>query len=231
MKSTTLLIAAAASALLAGVSSASAKIVTVTLTGDSENVFDRNNVFGFGASDTPITDKSFVETFTIDTTADSFPPAPDNRVSFNSIFSSGPPYAVGGSLSIGGSAPFTTLGSDYSSVFTQGDYQILSDDKVSTASNTDNEFYLDLTGLGLPTTVNQSFSMTLTAGEVANNSFEDETSQNELPDAIGNLYPTSITISAAPEPASWALMILGVGMAGGLLRQDRRRRWSAAANA
>ncbi len=33
----------------------------------------------------------------------------------------------------------------------------------------------------------------------------------------------TVTVSAAPEPASWALMIVGVATAGGMLRFGRRR--------
>lgn len=44
---------------------------------------------------------------------------------------------------------------------------------------------------------------------------------------IGSLKSTSVTIAAlaggVPEPATWALMILGFGAVGGVLRQQRRK--------
>jgi hypothetical protein len=42
--------------------------------------------------------------------------------------------------------------------------------------------------------------------------------------ANGTLRPTGITVgpqAAVPEPASWALMISGFGLAGGILRRRR----------
>ena len=42
----------------------------------------------------------------------------------------------------------------------------------------------------------------------------------------------SITVDGTvpvPEPQSWALLLAGVGLAGGAVRQDRRRRLAATA--
>ncbi len=44
---------------------------------------------------------------------------------------------------------------------------------------------------------------------------------------FGELHPTSVTIaplaSAVPEPATWALTILGFGLMGGVMRRQRRK--------
>jgi hypothetical protein len=39
----------------------------------------------------------------------------------------------------------------------------------------------------------------------------------------------TLTVSTAPEPAAWALMIAGVGLVGGALRLGRRQGWSLSA--
>jgi hypothetical protein len=45
--------------------------------------------------------------------------------------------------------------------------------------------------------------------------------------AAGNFLPTSVTIAplaaAVPEPATWALTILGFGLVGGVMRRQRRK--------
>ena len=43
-------------------------------------------------------------------------------------------------------------------------------------------------------------------------------------DGEGTLTITNSTVSAAPEPSAWILMIIGVGLAGAGLRFGRRRR-------
>ena len=50
---------------------ASATIITTTLTGNSENIQDNANVFGFGTGQN-LSNKDFVETFYTDTSAINF---------------------------------------------------------------------------------------------------------------------------------------------------------------
>jgi hypothetical protein len=42
-------------------------------------------------------------------------------------------------------------------------------------------------------------------------------------DATGATHSASVTFDAVPEPATWGMMILGFGLAGGALRASRRR--------
>ena len=206
-------------ALLLAASPASAKLITVTLTGNMETIHDNADVFGFGAHQV-LTDKSFVETFLVDTSAvDPFGPQTSTGVSSNSIFGGSPPYAVGATLTINGKT-FSTVGSNYSSIYTTADYQILSNDQVN--SSFDNNVYVDLTGAGLPATVDQPTKIALAPGQAVNVSFIDNNSKGDLSDAIGNLNPTQLTVtvaSAAPEPAAWSLMTLGFGLLGAALRR------------
>ncbi|WP_226895905.1 MULTISPECIES: PEPxxWA-CTERM sorting domain-containing protein [Sphingosinicellaceae] len=191
----------------------------MTLTGNAENISDNADVFGYG-TDQRLTDKSFVETFIVNTSAvNAFGPQTSTGVSSNSIFGGSPPYAVGGTLTINGRS-FSTAGSNYSSLYTMGDYQILSNDMVRGSG--DNNFYVDLTGAGFPATVDQPISLALAAGQAANVSFIDNNSGGEISAAIGNLYPTQLTVSVAaavPEPSIWGAMILGFGMVGASIRR------------
>lgn len=217
-----LLAGAALGTLFLAATPAAAKLITVTLTGTSEKISDRDNVFGFGTNQ-QLTDKSFVETFVVNTAAvNAFGPQTSTGVSSNSIFGGSPPYAVGATLTINGHS-FSTIGSNYSSLYTTGDYQILSNDMVN--RQVDNNFYVDLTGAGLPTTVDQPISLTLAPGQAANVSFIDNAGGGNVSAAIGNLFPTQLTVSVAavPEPAMWATMMLGFALIGGVLRRRAAR--------
>lgn len=214
---------AIAAAVTLAATPAPATLITVTLTGDSEDISDNADVFGFGANQR-LTDKAFVETFLVNSEAvNAFGPQTDTGISSNSIFGGSPPYAVAASLTINGRS-FSTIGSNYGSLFTVGDYQLLSDDKVN--SSVDNLFYVDLTGAGLPATVYQPVDMALSRAQVANVSFVDNNGQGFFSDAIGNLFPSHLAITqsaaaAVPEPISWALSVIGFGLIGGMSRRRR----------
>ena len=202
-------------AIAMAASAASAGIVRITLTGTSESIHDNANVFGLGAG--TLTNEAFVETFIADTAVN--PNGSDTGIYSNSIFDAAPPFAVGGTLTINGHS-FAVAGSNYSGLYTTGDYQILTDDAVGTTRD-DNSFYVDLTGAGLPQTISQPFSTILTAAQVANVSFGDASSGGSQYDAIGNLYPTRLTVEAVPEPAGWALLVAGFGLVGAIARRGR----------
>ncbi len=212
---------AALGALLLAAAPASAKIITVTLSGTSENITDNANVFGYGPGQ-HLTDKSFVETFLVNTSAvNAFGPQTSTSVSSNSVFGGSPPYAVGATLTINGKT-FSTIGSNYSALQTTGDYQILSNDMVN--RSVDNNFYVDLTGAGLPATVDQPITLALAPGQAVNVSFIDNNGGGDVSAAIGNLFPTQLTVSvgaagAVPEPAMWAMMLAGFGLIGGAMRR------------
>lgn len=218
-----------AAALLPGLAPASAKIITVTLKGTSENVNDNANVFGQGIG--TLTNLPFIATFQINTAVgvDAY-----GGYSTNSIFNANPPFAVSGSLSIGGSAPFTVAGSNYSGAHetvstnpffgtTTVDYNLLTDDSVGL--RLDNQLYVDLSGADLPTSLTQPITLALNPNDFNSVTFTDEVSGGFLPDAIGNLNPTSLTVSVAgavPEPATWLSMLLGFALLGAGLRRRRR---------
>lgn len=221
------LLAATAAALgVLAASAAPAEIITAKLGGTTENISDRSDFFGLGIG--TITDQPFLQTFTVNTGGGNVLNTPTG-VSYNSIFGPlGPPYAVSGSLTINGRT-FTTRGSDFSSAFSQGDFQILSDDAVD-GTRADSSFYLDVTGAGLPQTVVDPYFATLGGATYAfsdfvidnRNAATDPTAPSEV---IGSLNPaylsiTSIT-SAAPEPGAWALMMTGVALAGAALRRRK----------
>ena len=235
-------VASIAALFLLSASQAWAEIVTVTLKGATENINDFGDVFGLGAeavgSPANITDQPFVETLTLNTTQGNVLDTPTG-VSYDSLSffpALGPPYAVAASLEINGHT-LSVAGSNYSSLFADpGYYSALSDDAVPMGVRDDNQVSLEITsnaGAPLPTTVSQAFTASLNpaAYDVAD-TFTDETSRGEYPDAIGSLDPTEITIapaSATPEPSVWMLMLAGVGLAGGALRLRRPRFLSAAA--
>jgi hypothetical protein len=224
--------AIAAAALLIGASTASAAIYEITLTGDTESINDFDNVFGLGGetvgSAANITNQPFVETFYLNT-AGGNAASSSTFVSFDNIFGTSPPYALGATLEINGQT-FSTLGGNYSYLAIEGaDYYGESNDVVATDPNENNDISFDIhsnTGAPLPTTVTQTFSAALNSTDYeVLDSFSDSNAGGEYFTAAGNLYPTEITISevsAAPEPASWLLMIAGVGGVGLVLRRTKK---------
>ena len=217
---TKLIVAASLLAALVSGTAASAGLVRVTLTGSTENIRDNADVFHLGGNSMApaiITDQAFVETFLVDTSVN--PNGSGTGVSSNSIFDAAPPFAVAGALTINGRT-FATAGSNYSGAYIAGDYQILSDDAVGRTRD-DNDFYLDLTGAGLPATLSQPIRLTLAAGQVGSNTFIDASSGGTYADAIGSLTPTSFSVAAVPEPAAWTLLIAGFGMIGATVRSRR----------
>ena len=221
-----LLAASAAALSLLAASAAPAEIITAKLGGTTESINDRTDFFGLGIG--TITDQPFLQSFTIDTGGGNVLNTPIG-LSYNSIFDPmGPPYAVSGSLTINGRT-FTTQGSEFSSAFSQGDFQILSDDAV-VGTRADNSFYLDVTGAGLPQTVVDPYFATLGGATYAfsdfiienRNAATDPTAPSEV---IGSLSPAYLSItpitSAAPEPGTWALMMTGVALAGAALRRRK----------
>ena len=77
-----------------------------------------------------------------------------------------------------------------------------------------------------PASVNNVFSYTLQPGEIGSGEFSfhrrhDTTGDLDPNRAYAFLRPTSVTVAWVPEPGAWALMIVGFGMTGGLLRARR----------
>jgi hypothetical protein len=68
-------------------------------------------------------------------------------------------------------------------------------------------------------------SYTTQSGDVVSGSFRFSAPHGSS--ASGYLRPTSVTIAAlasgVPEPATWALTILGFGLVGGVMRRQRRK--------
>jgi hypothetical protein len=62
----------------------------------------------------------------------------------------------------------------------------------------------------------------------ANTASELLTFTNTIGGGNGGLFIDNVSVSAVPEPASWALMMLGVFGLGGLLRTQRRKQGFAA---
>lgn len=217
-----------AAALLVAAAPATSSIITVTLSGNSENVNDNANVFGQGAG--TLTDLPFVLTFLINTDVgvDS-----SGGYSSNSIFGANPPFAVSGSLSINGSTPFIVAGSNYSGAHdtvttstnpffttTTIDYDLITDD--STGVRLDNQLSASLSGGNLPTSLTQPITLALTSSNSDYVTFTKEVPGSTLPAAIGNLFPTLLTVSvpgAVPEPETWLTMICGFGAIGASLRR------------
>ena len=192
---------------------ASAAAYLVKLTGTVENVNDSSGVFGAAGA---ITAAPFTAVFTIDTYGGTLLNTPTGIAS-NSLFDAKPPFAVGGSITIGGRT-FDTLGDNYSSVYltgtrAAGSYQITTVDAPGSASNLSIDLEID--GAGLPATVTSPVRLDLTQPGItfAQIGFIDanvDTGAN----AAGTLTPTSLSITV-PEPSALALVGLGfVGLAG-----------------
>jgi hypothetical protein len=242
-----LMAAAVVGALLAGASSASATMLKITFTGDSESINDFQNVFGLGAEavgdNANITNAAFVETFYLNTDGANAANGP-TFVSNSPFFGVNPPYVLGASLTINGHT-FSTLGSNGSYLaitsstnpftnVTTGDYYGDSNDVVPNAPRSNNDISFDIhsnAGAPLPSTVTQPITLRLNSTDYEIfDSFGDGNSGGEFFDAAGTLAPDLLTItpvSAAPEPAAWTLMIAGVAVLGAALR--RRGGWSASA--
>ncbi len=216
-----------AAAMVSFSTAALADETILTLTGNSEHI-NVYNVPEFGyAPGSVITDAPFVETITIDPAGGGVIASP-NAVASNSIVSS-VCCAVSVSLTIDNQT-FQVAGTDYSGAYAGigQDLQALSYDPVD--SRVDNGFYLDITGAGAPTSLATALPTTAVSEtygapiDVFNDSFSDNASLSALSDASGNLYPSQLTISVVPEPATWALFILGAAMTGAVARGLRASR-------
>ena len=95
----------------------------------------------------------------------------------------------------------TQSGSIHSSYF---------DDTLSVAASTARSLYVD----GYKVTITGQAAAPVDAGDFG-------------PQAPQTLYAT-VNIAAVPEPSTWAMMIIGVGGLGALLRRDRARTWRLA---
>lgn len=72
------------------------------------------------------------------------------------------------------------------------------------------------TGVFNPLVATQTLGSSLTSGDYFLQSIVS------VPAGASGAFSVAATVSAAPEPATWALMLLGVGGAGAMLRRRRR---------
>jgi len=96
----------------------------------------------------------------------------------------------------------------------------------------DVDLFSGSTGGGLRLTANSSGDILLTASGAqlysrsSTGALSFSTGTFSLTDAGGG--SAMLAVAAVPEPATWALMIAGFGLAGGALRSQRRRALAAA---
>ena len=246
--------AIALGASLVGVDGSQARIVTVTYTGGVSAKHDPLNLFG-PQPVVVLDNDSFTETFTIDLSAAPITIVPGISAG---IFGSGPsPVIVSDVLTIKGLFEFTPGvltpgavsiniplggdGSDQLSVDSSAPYtrQFISGDSVSYVGNTKTTYhsqaavvYNKYTKFPSGPSLTDSFtipntSILATAG-VDITSFNPDT--NYYLDSYIKLSTRDVTVKGGvPEPATWAVMLLGFGGIGASMRNRRRKQAAVAA--
>jgi hypothetical protein len=224
MTRTALGLLAAAIALSAG-GQAAAKIITVTYTGTVSSGGDGEGLFGKAGAD--LTGDAYVATFTVNTA--------------NGVYMDIPAYedVIDGGAYYGDSSPVTaTLEINNSTQSLAGLYSSYAEDSP----------YYDLTSAGV---LDESVSGSLvsedllyvTANGAYNNSILDSLTLSNTfnnGEALFGIYDTDTNqyveetflelnnfgtaqISGVPEPATWAMMLVGVGAVGAVLRRRQKR--------
>jgi len=236
----TFLASALMAAALAG--PASANRFVATFTGTVTNGTDSANVFNQAGAD--LTGQSFTAVFTLDDSAADF--VLSNGAVYYDIYNGGPANPIHATISVGGVSyaltPATDSFEDYLSWtrYSGGTFdqfmgnvaRFVDDGTVNTLDS------LQLYGnaslddfLGSPLDYHTPFAHDFTSqsgGSFSIGSWSDSTNAAFYSETL-NLNVSRITYAAAPaggavpEPASWAMMLVGFGLAGTALRRNRAK--------
>jgi len=220
---------------------ASANHFVATFTGIITSGSDSHNVFDQAGAD--LTGQSFTAIFTLDDTAADFVLS-DGAVYYN-IYNGGPANPIHASMIVGGVsyalAPATNSFEDYLSWtrYSGGTFDqfmgnvanYVDDGVVSTLDSL--QLYGDASlddFLGSPLDYHTPFSHDFTSqsGGSFQLSSNADSNGNAFYSETLDLKVTHITYAAAPasnvpEPASWAMMLVGFGLAGTALRRSRTK--------
>jgi len=219
----------AAASLIAG-SSASAAVYVVTYSGIVSGSYDKSGLFG-GTAGGNLDGDSFVATVTYDTGV-------GTRVSVPGVSDEvygGTNYGVGSPVSATLEINHITQsfgGGFAGSAFTQPGYiGATVEDNASpvTGETIDNTMLINGFTAAATASLDTTFLSTATTPYpptffyVANFAFDTLLNGDHLVDTSGYLDATTVQVSGpAPEPGTWALMLAGIAILGGGLRQRRR---------
>ena len=206
---------------------AAASIISVDIRGFvSDGGEDPTGVFG---SESNIAGQDFLADFLFDTSLGTrTTTASSDKLTGYTPYPTGNPL-VSSSITIEGRT-YTFNGSQSSEVFENGSALQASnfdDGKFNGADLSLLTFYLPTPGL--PDRIGQSYKANVSATDGHQSGFQvfrEDSVGNIVAFAQGDLTATSVdvhSVSPAPEPATWLLMILGVGLTGAMLRRGRHQ--------
>lgn len=211
---------AAAALGLAAASPAAAAIMLATYTGSVTSGLDYANTFGLGQG-ASLANQAFTATFLYDTEAglDNGEPGYYQERDGGSAWGAASPI-LDSTLTINGIAYDVSGDLNAKVVSSSGQSQHRAEGIVGGGFNS-LFLYLNYVAPG-----DLAIPVPTTGGSLGAGTYLLNNAGGFL--ANGTLLVSTLTIAAAPvagvpEPASWALMILGFGSVGGLLRDNRRR--------
>ena len=190
---------------------ASAAVYTATYTGTVSSGFDSTGVFGVAA--TSLTGDAFTAVYTYNTALGvrATVPGVSDSVTGGSYISQ--PSVASATLTING-VTVSFSGAQASSADAEPGY--VAEYAGSTVSD-----YVDNNVYAATLTATLDETSAFTVGTAAHPDYFSIAAGGQT--ASGAFNTDTIQIDAAPEPATWAMMLVGVGLTGARLRRVRRR--------
>ncbi|WP_162257179.1 PEPxxWA-CTERM sorting domain-containing protein [Phenylobacterium sp. Root700] len=207
--------AAAAAAMMLGGSAASAAIMIATYTGTVSSGVDKIGMFG-----SSLAGEQFKAVFKYDTDGGVSDITPTGAHAY------GPGVMLDAYLEINGLISHVPTGYYGSVQQSTADVQHLS---IYDDGAFQTYFYIGLFGVSPPLDLTDAY--TRSSGETSARwaKYNYSTGQYDVELNLSSPTTLAVTTAAVPEPATWAMMILGFGLAGVGIRDSRRRRGVALA--